>query len=97
MQEHEIRLDVLPERQVRDTREKVELLEFLLKAMGLQLKKTFSAVGSVVQQGMDRADKAIAGTGRLLRRTVASFDQLNRLQGPQGGRGKKPAQHERLR
>jgi len=54
----------------------------LLGEMAGKIKKAFAAVGSAMKVAMRQTKTAVTGTGKAVKRTVAAFDQLNRLKEP---------------
>lgn len=69
---------------VEDTQESLEEFQTFVGALGDVVKKTFSQIGKAIVENMNNAADAISGTSGALKRTVAGFDQLNRLKAPSG-------------
>ena len=69
---------------VEDTQESLEEFQTFVGALGDLVKKTFSQIGKAIVENMNDAADAISGTSGALKRTVAGFDQLNRLKAPSG-------------
>ena len=70
---------------VDETQKALEEFQTFVGALGDMVKKTFSKIGKAIVDNMNDATDAISGTGGALKRTVAGFDQLNRLKAPSGG------------
>ena len=64
---------------VDQTQEALEEFQTFVGALGDVVKKTFSQIGKAIVENMNDATDAISGTSGALKRTVAGFDQLNRL------------------
>lgn len=69
---------------VDQTQEALEEFQTFVGALGDLVKKTFSQIGKAIVENMNNAADAISGTSGALKRTVAGFDQLNRLKAPSG-------------
>lgn len=69
---------------VDETQKALEEFQTFVGALGNMVKKTFSQIGKVIVENMNDASNAISGTSGAIKRTVASFDQLNRLKAPSG-------------
>lgn len=54
----------------------------LLREMSEKIKKAFVTVGNAMKTTMRQTKTAVTGTGKAVKRTVAAFDQLNRLKAP---------------
>lgn len=70
---------------VEETQESLEEFRGFVGALGDTVKKVFSKIGKAIVENMKDASAAITATGGTLKRTVASFDQLNRLKAPSAG------------
>lgn len=69
---------------VDETQKALEEFQTFVGALGNMVKKTFSQIGKVIVENMNDASNAISGTSGAIKRTVAGFDQLNRLKAPSG-------------
>lgn len=70
---------------VEDTQQTLEAFGGFVDNLGAMVKKVFHQMGKAIMENMKDAADAITATGGALKRTVAGFDQLNRLQAPSGG------------
>ena len=69
---------------VDETQKALEEFQTFVGALGNMVKKTFSQIGKVIVENMNDVSNAISGTSGAIKRTVAGFDQLNRLKAPSG-------------
>ena len=65
--------------------ENIDSLRALLEKLAQSVKTAFGYAAGTIQGSLRDVQKTVSASGSALKRTVMSFDQLNRLKAPSGG------------
>lgn len=75
----------LSREEAEDTGERIESVNDLLERLADSVKNAFGYAAGAVKSSLRDIQKTVSASGSALKRTVTSFDQLNRLRAPTGG------------
>lgn len=77
--------NLFSEQEGEDAGESIDSLRKLLEKLASSVKKAFSYASGTIKYSLRDVQKTVSASSGALKRTVASFDQLNRLKAPTGG------------